>query len=174
MIGGEEAACTHLDPIFKALAPGAGSAEPTPSRGDRPGTAPDGYLRCGEAGAGHFVKMVHNGIEYGIMAAFAEGFNILKHANAGAQKQEEDAETTPLAHPEYFMYDIDVAEVAEVWRRGTVIGSWLLDLSADALARDPQAQTFRRPGFGFGRRTMDHTGGNRIGLAGTGAGACAF
>ncbi|MGH8225218.1 MAG: phosphogluconate dehydrogenase (NAD(+)-dependent, decarboxylating) [Gammaproteobacteria bacterium] len=156
MIGGEEDACTHLDPIFKALAPGAASAEPTPSRGDRSGTSPDGYLRCGEAGAGHFVKMVHNGIEYGIMAAFAEGFNILKHANAGKQKQEADAETTPLSDPENFMYDMDIPEIAEVWRRGTVIGSWLLDLCADALVRDPQLKNFagRVSDSGEGRWTI--------------------
>ncbi|MGH8426666.1 MAG: phosphogluconate dehydrogenase (NAD(+)-dependent, decarboxylating) [Gammaproteobacteria bacterium] len=156
MIGGDKDACTYLDPIFKALAPGEAGAEPTPSRGDRKGTAPDGYLRCGEAGAGHFVKMVHNGIEYGVMAAFAEGFNVLKHADAGKRKQEEDAETTPLADPENFQYEMDIPEIAEVWRRGSVIGSWLLDLCADALARDPQLKHFagRVSDSGEGRWTI--------------------
>ena len=134
MIGGETDVVTRLDAIFKTIAPGKGSAEPTPSRGDRPGTAPDGYLHCGPNGAGHFVKMVHNGIEYGMMASIAEGLSIVKHANAGKGNQVVDAETTPLRDPEAYMYDIDVGEVAELWRRGSVIGSWLMDLTADAFA----------------------------------------
>ncbi|MDN5864625.1 MAG: decarboxylating 6-phosphogluconate dehydrogenase [Gammaproteobacteria bacterium] len=156
MIGGNEKACDHLDPVFKALAPGEAGAEPTPSRGSRKGTAPEGYLRCGEAGAGHFVKMVHNGIEYGIMQAFAEGFNVLKHANAGTRQYAEDAETTPLENPEYFQYEMDLPEIAEVWRRGSVIGSWLLDLSADALARDAKLEQFagRVSDSGEGRWTV--------------------
>ncbi|MGH8273344.1 MAG: phosphogluconate dehydrogenase (NAD(+)-dependent, decarboxylating) [Gammaproteobacteria bacterium] len=156
MIGGNEDACKHLDPIFKALAPGAGTAEPTQARGKRGGTSPDGYLRCGEVGAGHFVKMVHNGIEYGMMEALAEGFNILDHANAGTKKYDEDAETTPLSNPENFMYEMDIAEIAEVWRRGSVIGSWLLDLTADALAKDPELEGFagRVSDSGEGRWTI--------------------
>ena len=156
MIGGDEDACNHLDPVFKALAPGEGSAERTPGRGERGGTAVDGYLRCGPSGAGHFVKMVHNGIEYGVMAAYAEGFNVLKHANVGKQKQEEDAETAPLADPEAYSYDLDVPEIAEVWRRGTVIASWLLDLCADAMAKDPQLKNFagRVSDSGEGRWTV--------------------
>jgi 6-phosphogluconate dehydrogenase len=156
MIGGEEDACEYLDPIFQTLAPGEGTAEATPSRGDRKGTSPDGYLRCGEAGAGHFVKMVHNGIEYGMMAAFAEGFNVLAHANAGGKQYDTDAETTPLEDPENFMYDFDIPEIAEVWRRGSVVGSWLLDLSADALARDAKLENFsgRVSDSGEGRWTI--------------------
>jgi 6-phosphogluconate dehydrogenase len=139
MIGGEDEPVKRLDPIFRSIAPGAGSAEPTPGRTQTGGTAQDGYLHCGPAGAGHFVKMVHNGIEYGMMAAIAEGLSIIKHANVGkAEVQSADAETTPLRDPEYYQYDIDVAEVAEVWRRGSVISSWLMDLTADALARSPQ------------------------------------
>ncbi|HSH30397.1 MAG TPA: decarboxylating 6-phosphogluconate dehydrogenase [Thiohalobacter sp.] len=156
MIGGDKDACDHLDPIFKALAPGADSAAATPSRGDRKGSSPDGYLRCGEAGAGHFVKMVHNGIEYGMMAALAEGFNLLAHANAGSRNYDTDAETTPLKDPENFMFDFDLPEIAEVWRRGSVIGSWLLDLSADALARDAMLDNFsgRVSDSGEGRWTL--------------------
>ncbi|MGH8127169.1 MAG: phosphogluconate dehydrogenase (NAD(+)-dependent, decarboxylating) [Gammaproteobacteria bacterium] len=156
MVGGNKDACKHIDPILKALAPGKGSAPETPGRGEREGTAPDGYLRCGESGAGHFVKMVHNGIEYGIMAAYAEGFNVLRHADMGSKKREEDAETAPLADPEAYGYEIDIPEVAEVWRRGTVIQSWLLDLSADALARDPNLQKFegRVSDSGEGRWTV--------------------
>ncbi|HEX5313885.1 MAG TPA: decarboxylating 6-phosphogluconate dehydrogenase [Gammaproteobacteria bacterium] len=142
MIGGNADACAHLDPIFRALAPGVEAAEPTPSRGKRSGSAPQGYLRCGEAGAGHFVKMVHNGIEYGIMAAFAEGFNVLRHADAGTRKYDEDAETSPLDDPDNYRYQLDIPEIAELWRRGSVIGSWLLDLTADALARDPELERF--------------------------------
>jgi 6-phosphogluconate dehydrogenase len=142
MIGGEEEPVRRLDPIFKSIAPGSGSAEPTPGR-TRSGTAADGYLHCGPNGAGHFVKMVHNGIEYGMMAAIAEGLSIIKHANIGkAEVNSADAETTPLRDPQYYQYDIDVAEVAEVWRRGSVVSSWLVDLTADALARSPQLDDF--------------------------------
>jgi 6-phosphogluconate dehydrogenase len=142
MIGGEDGPVERLDPIFKSIAPGTGTAEPTPGR-TRGGSAPEGYLHCGPAGAGHFVKMVHNGIEYGMMAAIAEGLSVIKHANAGkAEMQTADAETTPLRDPQYYQYDIDVAEVAEVWRRGSVISSWLIDLTADALARSPQLDDF--------------------------------
>jgi 6-phosphogluconate dehydrogenase len=143
MIGGEEEPITRLDPIFKTIAPGIGTAEPTPSRTKTDGTAPDGYLRCGPNGAGHFVKMIHNGIEYGMMAAIAEGLSILEHADAGKTAPSEvDAETTPLRDPEAYQYEIDVAEVAELWRRGSVIGSWLIDLTADAFARSPQLDDF--------------------------------
>jgi 6-phosphogluconate dehydrogenase len=141
MIGGEDKAVQRLDPIWKTIAPGEGSAEPTPGR-KAGGTAQDGYLHCGPNGAGHFVKMVHNGIEYGMMAAIAEGLSIIKHADAGKQTQEIDAETTPLRDPEYYQYEIDVAEVAEVWRRGSVVGSWLVDLTASALAKDPNLDAF--------------------------------
>ena len=142
MIGGEDGPVERLDPIFKSIAPGQGTAEPTAGR-TRTGTAPDGYLHCGPAGAGHFVKMVHNGIEYGMMAAIAEGLSVIEHANVGkAEMQAADAETTPLRDPQYYQYDIDVAEVAEVWRRGSVISSWLIDLTADALARSPQLDDF--------------------------------
>ena len=142
MIGGEDGPVERLDPIFKSIAPGKGTAEPTPGR-TWGGTAPDGYLHCGPAGSGHFVKMVHNGIEYGMMAAIAEGLSIIKHANVGkAGMQAADAETTPLRDPQYYQYDIDVADVAEVWRRGSVISSWLIDLTADALARSPQLDDF--------------------------------
>jgi 6-phosphogluconate dehydrogenase len=156
MIGGEEDVVTHLDPLFKTIAPGIGQIEPTPGRTRTDGTAPDGYLRCGPNGAGHFVKMVHNGIEYGMMAAIAEGLSIIKNADAGLKKQESDAETTPLRDPEAYQYEIDVAEVAEVWRRGSVIGSWLVDLVADALARSPQLEEFagRVSDSGEGRWTV--------------------
>jgi 6-phosphogluconate dehydrogenase len=142
MIGGEPAAVARLDPLFKTIAPGRGTVEPTPSRTRTDGTAPDGYLHCGPNGAGHFVKMVHNGIEYGMMAAIAEGLSIIEHADAGKHAAEVDAETTPLRDPEAYQYDIDVAEVAEVWRRGSVVGSWLVDLTADALARSPGLEEF--------------------------------
>jgi 6-phosphogluconate dehydrogenase len=136
MIGGEEEPVTRLDPIFRSIAPGEGEAPPTPGR--KPGgTAQHGYLHCGPSGAGHFVKMVHNGIEYGLMAAYAEGLNILHRANIGSEEVQASAEIAPLEHPEYYRYDIDVAEVAEVWRRGSVVASWLLDLTAAALASDP-------------------------------------
>jgi 6-phosphogluconate dehydrogenase len=143
MIGGEDEPVERLDPIFRTIAPGSGSAEPTPGRTRTTGTAPHGYLHCGPSGAGHFVKMVHNGIEYGMMAAIGEGLSIIKHANIGkADAASADAETTPLRDPEYYQYDIDVAEVAEVWRRGSVVGSWLVDLTADALARSPELDDF--------------------------------
>jgi 6-phosphogluconate dehydrogenase len=142
MIGGSDASIAHLDPIFKTLAPGFQAASRTPGRGTRSGTAEEGYLHCGPAGAGHFVKMVHNGIEYGLMAAYAEGFNILAHANVGASARPADAETAPLRHPEHYRYDFPLPDVAEVWRRGSVIGSWLLDLTAGALAEHPDLQQF--------------------------------
>jgi 6-phosphogluconate dehydrogenase len=156
MIGGEDKAVKRLDPIFRTIAPGKGSAEPTPSRTRSGGTAPDGYLHCGPNGAGHFVKMVHNGIEYGMMASIAEGLSIIKHANAGKSNQEVDAETTPLRDPEAYQYDIDVGEVAEVWRRGSVVGSWLVDLTADAFAKSPELDTFagRVSDSGEGRWTV--------------------
>ena len=141
MIGGEDKAVERLDPIWKTIAPGEGTAEPTPGRKGG-GTAQEGYLHCGPNGAGHFVKMVHNGVEYGMMAAIAEGLSIIKHADAGKHQQEIDAETTPLRDPEYYQYEIDVAEVAEVWRRGSVVGSWLVDLTAAALAKDPNLDAF--------------------------------
>jgi 6-phosphogluconate dehydrogenase len=143
MIGGDAETVRHLDPIFRALAPGRDSAVRTPGReAAGESTAEEGYLHCGPAGAGHFVKMVHNGIEYGLMAAYAEGLNVLEHANAGAQEREADAETAPLRDPQYYRYDIDIAEVAEVWRRGSVIASWLLDLTAEALVASPQLDEF--------------------------------
>ncbi len=143
MIGGEKDIVDHLEPIFKTLAPGAGTIPPTPGRGDKAGTSPEGYLHCGATGAGHFVKMVHNAIEYGLMAAYAEGFNILKHANAGLKKNlENDAETTPLRQPDHYQYEFDVGEIAELWRRGSVIPSWLLDLSAAAMVNDSNLNDF--------------------------------
>ncbi len=142
MIGGPDRAVERLDPIFATLAPGVASAERTPGADGEPSTAENGYLHCGPTGAGHFVKMVHNGIEYGVMAAYAEGLNILRNADTGARKREADAETAPLDHPEYYPYDIDLAEVAEVWRRGSVIGSWLLDLTAAALRESPGLEDF--------------------------------
>ncbi len=156
MIGGEDEVVGRLDPIFKTIAPGAASAEPTPGRTRKDGTAPDGYLHCGPNGAGHFVKMVHNGIEYGMMASIAEGLSIIEHANAGSEQRTIDAETTPLRDPGDYEYDIDVAEVAEVWRRGSVVGSWLLDLTADALARSPRLDDFagRVSDSGEGRWTV--------------------
>lgn len=156
MIGGEAPVVNRLDPIFKTIAPGEGSAEPTPGRTRDDGTAQFGYLHCGPSGAGHFVKMVHNGIEYGMMAAIGEGLAIIKHANAGTTTQEVDAETTPLRDPWAYQYDIDVAEVAEVWRRGSVVGSWLVDLIADALARSPELEEFtgRVSDSGEGRWTV--------------------
>ena len=142
MIGGPREAVQFLDPIFKTLAPGRGSIGRTPGREKTGGTAEEGYLHCGPAGAGHFVKMVHNGIEYGLMAAYAEGFNILRHANAGSAGREIDAETTPLRNPEHFQYDLNLADIAELWRRGSVIPSWLLDLSAAALLQNPDLSDF--------------------------------
>jgi 6-phosphogluconate dehydrogenase len=134
MIGGDAETVERLDAIFKTLAPGRGDLPPTPGREAKKSTADDGYLHCGPAGAGHFVKMVHNGIEYGIMASIAEGLNILKHACVGKENHTEDAETTPLRNPEHYQYDFDLADVTEVWRRGSVVASWLLDLTAAALA----------------------------------------
>ncbi len=156
MIGGEEAPVKHLDPIFAALAPGVGAVPRTPGREKVGGTAEHGYLHCGPSGAGHFVKMVHNGIEYGIMAAYAEGMTILGQANVGKRQREVDAETTPLRNPEHYQYDINLRDVAEVWRRGSVIASWLLDLTAIALLRDPALAKFsgRVSDSGEGRWTM--------------------
>ena len=142
MIGGPDQAVQRLDPIFSTLAPGVESAERTPGRGGEPSASEQGYLHCGPSGAGHFVKMVHNGIEYGVMAAYAEGLNILKNANVGKAQQEADAETAPLEDPQYYQYDIDLPEVAEVWRRGSVIGSWLLDLTAQALQESPDLSDY--------------------------------
>ncbi len=142
MIGGETEVVNRLDPIFKTLAPGIGDIPRTPGREKVGGTAEQGYLHCGPAGAGHFVKMVHNGIEYGLMAAYGEGLNILKHANIGKASQEVDAETTPLRNPEHYMYDINIGEVAELWRRGSVVASWLLDLTAQAFVGSPDLGKF--------------------------------
>jgi 6-phosphogluconate dehydrogenase len=157
MIGGEPAVVAHLDPIFATLAPASDSASRTPARdGTTPGTAERGYLHCGPNGAGHFVKMIHNGIEYGIMAAYAEGFNILRHADVGAQKHDADAETTPLRNPEHYTFNFNLPDIAEVWRRGSVVASWLLDLTANALAADPALEKFsgRVSDSGEGRWTI--------------------
>ena len=157
MIGGEADVVRRLDPIFASLAPGAGTAGRTPGREARTGTAEKGYLHCGPHGAGHFVKMVHNGIEYGMMTAYAEGMNILKHAGVGKAASVADAETTPLRHPEAYQYDFNLPDVAEVWRRGSVIASWLLDLTAAALAADPALDHFqgRVSDSGEGRWTLE-------------------
>ncbi|RWE83839.1 phosphogluconate dehydrogenase (NAD(+)-dependent, decarboxylating) [Mesorhizobium sp.] len=154
MIGGPDSAVRHLDPVFATLAPGADAGGPAP--GKDAGTAPFGYLHCGPSGAGHFVKMVHNGIEYGVMAAYAEGMNIMKSANAGKRQRSADAETSPLENPQYYQFDIDIAEVAEVWRHGSVIGSWLLDLTAGALKADSALTQFggRVSDSGEGRWTL--------------------
>jgi len=156
MIGGPKDAVTHLDPIFKSLAPGVGEIPRTPGRDKLGGTSELGYLHCGESGAGHFVKMVHNGIEYGLMAAYAEGLNVLKHANVGKKQSEPDAETTPLRNPAHYQYDLSLPAIAEVWRRGSVIASWLLDLTAAALAGDAQLAKFagRVSDSGEGRWTI--------------------
>jgi 6-phosphogluconate dehydrogenase len=156
MIGGEDEVVQRLDPIFDALAPGINAASRTPGREESGGTAEKGYLHCGPNGAGHFVKMVHNGIEYGIMAAYAEGLNILHHANIGKQQQAIDAETAPLQNPEYYQYDFNLPDVAEVWRRGSVIASWLLDLTASALLKSPELADFggRVSDSGEGRWTI--------------------
>ncbi len=157
MIGGEEAIVRHLDAIFKSLAPPIDAAPRTPGRKDDGGTAEHGYLHCGPHGAGHFVKMIHNGIEYGVMAAYAEGLQILRHANIGKQTPEAaDAETTPLQDSEFYQYDFNVADIAEVWRRGSVIGSWLLDLTAKALLKSPELSEFsgRVSDSGEGRWTI--------------------
>src|SRR5258707_6844166 len=142
MIGGPDGAVERLDPVFASLAPGLESAERTPGRTGDPSPSENGYLHCGPNGAGHFVKMVHNGIEYGMMAAYAEGLNVLKNANAGKVEREADAETAPLDHPEYYQYDLDIPEIAEVWRRGSVIGSWLLDLAAASFQQSPDLSDF--------------------------------
>jgi len=156
MIGGPHAAVQHLDPIFKTIAPGIGNIPRTPEREKVGGTAEQGYLHCGPSGGGHFVKMVHNGIEYGIMAAYAEGLNVLRSANVGKQTHAVDAETTPLRDPEHYQYDFNLADVAEVWRRGSVIASWLLDLTASALIADPSLAKFagRVSDSGEGRWTI--------------------
>jgi 6-phosphogluconate dehydrogenase len=156
MIGGEADVVRRLDPIFAALAPGIGTGPRTPGREKASGTAEQGYLHCGANGAGHFVKMVHNGIEYGLMAAYAEGLNVLKHAGVGKEQQDVDAETTPLRDPELFQYDLNLADIAEVWRRGSVISSWLLDLTAQALLRSPELAEFsgRVSDSGEGRWTI--------------------
>jgi len=156
MIGGEDAVIKHLDPIFKTLSPGPGEIPRTPGRDKIAGTAEHGYLHCGPNGAGHFVKMVHNGIEYGLMAAYAEGLAILKHANIGKKEHEIDAETTPLRNPEHYQYDINLRDVTELWRRGSVIASWLLDLTAAALTDDPALSKFsgRVSDSGEGRWTI--------------------
>ncbi len=156
MIGGEAQVVSRLDPIFRALAPGTGDIPPMPRPTAADSTAALGYLHCGPAGAGHFVKMVHNGIEYGLMAAYAEGFNILARANIGSREHAKDAETTPLRNPEHYQYDLNLADIAEVWRRGSVITSWLLDLTAEALAADPSLDRFggRVSDSGEGRWTI--------------------
>jgi 6-phosphogluconate dehydrogenase len=156
MIGGETDIVKHLDPIFKTLAPGRGNIERTPGREKVGGTAEDGYLHCGPVGGGHFVKMVHNGIEYGIMAAYAEGLNVLHNANVGKTKREEDAETSPLRNPEHYQYDFNLADVTEVWRRGSVVASWLLDLTAISLLDQPTLEKFsgRVSDSGEGRWTI--------------------
>jgi 6-phosphogluconate dehydrogenase len=157
MIGGEAAVVTHLDPIFTTIAPGVGAAPRTPGITGAPSTAEQGYLHCGPNGAGHFVKMVHNGIEYGLMEAYAEGLNVLHHADVGTHPPVADAETTPMRHPEWYSYDFDVAAIAEVWRRGSVVASWLLDLTARALHEQPDLEGFagRVSDSGEGRWTLD-------------------
>jgi 6-phosphogluconate dehydrogenase len=156
MIGGEKEVVQHLNPIFATLAPGLSGVAPAPGRTPGSGTAELGYLHCGPNGAGHFVKMVHNGIEYGLMAAYAEGISILSNANVGKQKQASDAETTPLRDPENYQYDLNLADIAELWRRGSVVASWLLDLTASALAKDPALAKFsgRVSDSGEGRWTI--------------------
>jgi 6-phosphogluconate dehydrogenase len=156
MIGGEPGVVRHLDPVFVSLAPGVGNIERTPGRDQAGGTAEQGYLHCGPNGAGHFVKMVHNGIEYGIMAAYAEGLGILAAANVGKRTHEVDAETTPLRDPEHYQYDMNLPDIAEVWRRGSVIASWLLDLTARSLTEDPALAKFagRVSDSGEGRWTI--------------------
>ena len=156
MIGGDEAVVKHLDPIFARLAPGATDVERTPGRENIKGTAEQGYLHCGPNGAGHFVKMVHNGIEYGLMAAYAEGMGILRAANVGKREHASDAETTPLRDAEHYQYDFDLPDIAEVWRRGSVIASWLLDLTAAALLKEPTLSRFggRVSDSGEGRWTI--------------------
>lgn len=157
MIGGEYEAVKHVEPIFVSLAPGSNAAPPTPGRNDANSTASQGYLHCGPSGAGHFVKMVHNGIEYGLMAAYAEGFALMQHANIGKKGRETDAETTPLRNPEHFQYDLNLADISELWRRGSVVTSWLLDLSAQSLAENPTLDKFagRVSDSGEGRWTIN-------------------
>src|SRR5256886_13081157 len=156
MIGGEKDVVQRLDPVFSTLAPGAGDLPRTPGRENFDGTAEQGYLHCGPNGAGHFVKMVHNGIEYGLMAAYAEGLGILRSANIGKRAHVVDAETTPLRDPEHYQYDFNLPDIAEVWRRGSVVASWLLDLSASALVKDPALKSFQGRGSdsGEGRWTI--------------------
>ena len=156
MIGGEDEIVGHLEPIFRSIAPGVEAARRTPGRKGAPGPAEHGYLHCGPAGAGHFVKMVHNGIEYGLMAAYAEGLNILRNANAGKRSRSADAETAPMRDPEHYRYDLDLPQIAELWRRGSVIGSWLLDLTAAALQESPDLKDFagRVSDSGEGRWTI--------------------
>ncbi len=168
MIGGPDEAVSRLEPIFASLAPGVDSAARTPGREGEPTPAEHGYLHCGPSGAGHFVKMVHNGIEYGVMAAYAEGLNILQNANAGRPEREVDAETAPLDHPEHYQYEVEIPEVAELWRRGSVIGSWLLDLTARRFRSRPTSPTTRAR-LGLGRGTLDVDRGDRGGGAGAGA-----
>jgi 6-phosphogluconate dehydrogenase len=163
MIGGEDDVVARLEPIFRTIAPGAGDAERTPGRSGDFAAEELGYLHCGPAGAGHFVKMVHNGIEYGLMASYAEGLNILKHADVGKRSHESDAETTPLRDPKYYQYEIDTRAVAEVWRRGSVVASWLLDLTAAALVDDPDLSS-------FGGRVSDSGEGRWTSLAAIDAG----
>ena len=158
MIGGEDPIVKHLDPIFKCIAPGVKAAPRTPGKKGSPGPAEHGYLHCGPTGAGHFVKMVHNGIEYGLMAAYAEGLNILRNANAGKRSHDSDAETTPMRNPEYYEYELDLPAIAEVWRRGSVVASWLLDLTAAALVEDPALT-------GFSGRVSDSGEGRWTALA---------
>ncbi len=157
MIGGDEIAVQQLDPVFQTLAPSVDSAARTPGRESADGTAEHGYLHCGPSGAGHFVKMVHNGIEYGVMASYAEGINILRHANVGNRGREVDAETAPLRNPEDYQFDLNLADISEVWRRGSVIASWLLDLTAQALIKDPTLESFtgRVSDSGEGRWTIN-------------------
>src|SRR5687768_8482161 len=157
MIGGETDVVRHLDPIFKTLAPGSDTVSPTPGRDAGASSAAEGYLHCGPAGAGHFVKMIHNGIEYGLMAAYAEGLNVLQHANEGKAERTADAETSPLRNPEHYRYDFNIAEITEVWRRGSVIASWLLDLTAIAFAEHPQLEGYsgRVSDSGEGRWTIN-------------------
>ncbi len=168
MIGGEKEIVQHLAPIFATLAPGVDAAPRTPGRQKRDGTAEQGFLHCGPQGAGHFVKMVHNGIEYGLMAAYAEGLNILRNADAGKRPPAADAETTPMQNPEYYQYELDLPEITEVWRRGSVIGSWLLDLTAIALLNDPDLKELRGPRVGFWRGAVDDRGRGRRRCAGVG------
>jgi len=156
MIGGEDQVVQHLDPIFRSIAPGVKAVPRTPGKKGAPGSAEHGYLHCGPSGAGHFVKMVHNGIEYGLMEAYAEGLNILRNANAGKRVRDADAETTPLRNPEYYRYDLDLPQITELWRRGSVIGSWLLDLTAAALRNNPGLKNYagRVSDSGEGRWTI--------------------